>query len=58
MLVDYYVTCEEDYTTGVKIYEAIVEKKIFDTAKNQIKNLEAETERLMYQDIESDDEDT
>ena len=58
LLVDYYVTCEEDYTTGVKIYEAIVEKKIFDTARNQIKNLEAETERLMYQDIESDDEDT
>ena len=31
LIIDLYVTCEEDYITGLKIYEAIVGKKIIDT---------------------------
>ena len=32
--------CEADYVTGIKIYEAIVQKKIFDTTVNQIKSMQ------------------
>lgn len=56
LLVDYYITVEEDYTTGVKIYEAIVEKQIFNTALNQIKYMEKESERLMDEDIDIDEQ--
>ncbi len=31
LIIDLYVTCEDDYITGLKIYEAIVGKKIIDT---------------------------
>ena len=31
-----YLTCEMDYTNGIKIYEAIIEEKILDTSQNQI----------------------
>ena len=36
-IVNLYLTCEKDYITGVKIYEAIIEQKIYDTASRQIK---------------------
>lgn len=35
LIVDLYVTCENDYTTGLQIYEAIVGKKIIDTTIGQ-----------------------
>lgn len=38
-IIDLYVKCELDYVNGIKIYEAIVEKKIMETTQNQIKNL-------------------
>jgi len=40
MIVNLYVKCENDYTNGIKLYEAIVEAKILETTKNQIVNLE------------------
>jgi len=39
LIIDLYVKCELDYLNGIKIYEAIVEKKIFETTQNQINNL-------------------
>ena len=34
-----YLTCENDYVNGVKIYEAIVDNKILETTQKQIKTL-------------------
>jgi len=39
LIIDLYVKCELDYLNGIKIYEAIVEKKILETTQNQINNL-------------------
>jgi hypothetical protein len=54
LIVNLYVKCENDYTNGIKLYEAIVEAKILETTKNQIENLEkqakikiAETKKIV-----------
>ena len=39
LIMKLYLTCEMDYTNGIKIYEAIIEKKILDTSNNQINYL-------------------
>ena len=39
IIVNLYVQCEKDYVEGVKIYQAIVERQIFETTQNQIINL-------------------
>ena len=50
-IIKLYLTCEKDYITGVEIYEAIIEQKIFDTATRQInyfrKNLDNFTDENM-----------
>ena len=46
IIVSLYLTCEIDYANGIKIYEAIVEKKILETAQSQIANLEKLSENL------------
>ena len=38
LIIDLYIKCESDYVNGVKIYEAIVEKKILETTQKQIEN--------------------
>jgi hypothetical protein len=45
LIVNLYVKCENDYTNGIKLYEAIVEAKILETTKNQIENLEKEAKQ-------------
>ena len=40
LIVDLYLTCENDFLDGLEIFEAIVEKQILDTSKEQIKELE------------------
>jgi hypothetical protein len=47
LIVNLYVTCEEDYVKGVKLYEVIVESKIFETTQKQIDKLEAEASKLI-----------
>ena len=37
LIMKLYLTCEIDYTNGIKIYEAIIEEKILETSQNQIK---------------------
>jgi hypothetical protein len=44
---DLYLTCEKDFTEGIKIYEAIVESKILDTTMKQIDKLEKISDDLV-----------
>ena len=54
IIIELYVSCETDYVKGIKLYEAIVEKKIFESLKNQEKNLKKEKEKTIQEtrDIE------
>ena len=47
LIIKLYLTCEIDYVNGLKMFEAIVDKKIFDTAQNQIANLEKISDQLV-----------
>ena len=40
LIIKLYTQCETDYVNGIKIYEAIIQKKIFDTTVNQIKSMQ------------------
>jgi hypothetical protein len=44
---DLYLTCEKDFTEGIKIYEAIVETRILDTTMKQIDKLEKISDNLV-----------
>jgi hypothetical protein len=46
IIIDLYLKCETDFVEGVKLYEAIVESLIFNSAKNQIENLQRASESL------------
>ena len=50
LIIKLYLTCEMDYVNGLKIYEAIVEQKILDTAQNQIKTLKKMEEQLIVEE--------
>jgi hypothetical protein len=50
LIVKLYLTCEIDYINGLKMYEAIVEQKILETAQNQIQYLEKISEQLIIDD--------
>jgi hypothetical protein len=54
IIIELYVSCETDYVKGVKLYEAIVEKKILESLKNQEKSLKREKEKMIQEtkDIE------
>jgi len=47
LIIDLYVKCETDYVNGVKLYEAIVEKKILDTTEKQLNNLNEESNKIL-----------
>lgn len=47
IIMELYVKCEKDYVTGIKLYEAIVEKKILETTQKQIENLKKEAEKII-----------
>jgi len=49
VIIDLYLSCEMDYSKGIKIYEAIIENKILETTQNQIKNLEKEAAKLVQE---------
>ena len=54
IIIELYVSCETDYVKGIQLYEAIVEKKILETLKNQEKSLKREKEKMIQEtrDIE------
>jgi hypothetical protein len=47
LIIDLYVTCEMDYVSGVKLYEAIVESQILETTDKQIKDLTEQKNQLI-----------
>ena len=47
IIINLYLTCETDFANGIKIYEAIVDKKIIETAKSQIQTMENNREKLV-----------
>jgi len=51
IIVKLYLTCEVDYANGIKIYEAIIEKKILETSEKQIYNLQKMADTLAVNDI-------
>lgn len=46
LIMKLYLSCEIDYTNGIKIYEAIVEEKILETSQNQITYLNKLSDEL------------
>ena len=46
-IVNLYVKCENDYITGVQLFEAIVESKIVETTEKQIENLKKEANKII-----------
>jgi hypothetical protein len=46
-IVNLYVKCENDYVTGVQLFEAIVESKIVETTEKQIENLKKEATKII-----------
>ena len=52
IIIELYITCEDDFLKGLIIFEAIVESQIIDTSKKQIKTLETNIEaKLASSDI-------
>jgi hypothetical protein len=47
LIVELYLKCENDFLEGLEIFEAIVEKQILDTSKEQIKELETTIESTL-----------
>jgi hypothetical protein len=47
IVVKLYLTCENDFINGVKIYEAIIEQMILETAQNQIKTFQKMSDELV-----------
>ena len=45
-IVELYLKCEADFVEGIKLYEAIVESQILETAQSQISTLQSEAEKL------------
>ena len=39
LIVELYLACEQDFVSGLKIYEAIVEKQVVDTSIAQLKSM-------------------
>jgi hypothetical protein len=53
IIIELYVKCETDYVNGLKIYEAIVEKKILETTQKQINALQKESEKIINETKET-----
>jgi len=51
LIIKLYLTCETNYVEGLKIYEAIVDLKIYEIATSQIKNLQKKRDRLVVEEI-------
>lgn len=46
VIVTLYLTCEKNFTEGIKIYEAIVKKKLLETTQSQIVSMDKMTDKL------------
>ena len=52
IIVDLYIKCEDDFVKGLELFEAIVEKQIMDTSKEQIAVLEKTIQDSIASDTE------
>ena len=50
LIIKLYLTCEFDYNNNIKLFEAIVEKKIYETTQNQVKTLQQMKEKINTDD--------
>jgi hypothetical protein len=50
MIIKLYLTCEMDYVEGLKLYQAILDAKIFDTTQRQLKTLNKELVQLALEE--------
>jgi hypothetical protein len=53
LIIKLYMQCETDYVNGIKIYEAIIQKKIFDTTVNQIKSMQENIDEPVFSESTS-----
>lgn len=51
LIIKLYLSCEQDYVTGLKIYEAIIEKQMLDTTKKRIDNLNNLEQNLLNENV-------
>jgi hypothetical protein len=47
IIVELYITCEDDFVKGLQMFEAIVENRIMETGESQIRALEESMEDLV-----------
>ena len=47
IIVELYITCEDDFVKGLQMFEAIVENRIMETGESQIRALEESMEELV-----------
>jgi hypothetical protein len=47
LIIKLYLTCEIDYVEGLKLYQAILDTKIFETTQRQMKTLNKELDQLV-----------
>lgn len=53
IIIDLYITCEDDFIKGLELFEAIVEKQIVDTSKEQIAVLEKTIQDSITEDLDN-----
>jgi hypothetical protein len=51
LIMELYLGCERDYTNSLKLFESILEQKIFDTTMNQINNMELQAKHLINENM-------
>ena len=56
IIINLYITCENDFLKGLEIFEGIVEQQISDTTKERINNLPLHRELLRTKEKERDEE--
>ena len=47
IIIKLYIQCEKDFQKGLSIFEAIVKKKMMDTAKQKVENLTRQADQLL-----------
>ena len=47
IIIKLYINCEKDFQKGLSIFEAIVKKKMLDTAQQKITNLTKQADQLL-----------
>lgn len=54
IIVNLYTQCENDFSTGVGIYEQLIEKKMKDTTQSQIETIREKKQEILSQNFNQD----